>query len=296
VFNPSYSPENTPSNSDSQACINATMDITLVKELLGNLIAACRELRVEKDGLRRWKKMLGKMPDYRTNKDGTVAEWTTPKLVDNHEHRHISHLYALFDGLPEEIASNQKLRDAFKKVIDKRMGPRRADGGGVMSFGLVQLGQTAASLGEADLAYEVVDMLANVYWRSNMVSTHNPDEIFNVDICGGMPAVIIKMLVYSERGKIVLLPALPKQWPSGAIEGVLCRGQIEIKKLSWDDKQIDVMFASEMPQNVKISVPGSFKQAQIRKSNSDMVESLAKKGKCVVAVPPGELVEIHFVR
>ncbi|MHC4913396.1 MAG: glycosyl hydrolase family 95 catalytic domain-containing protein, partial [Planctomycetota bacterium] len=296
VFNPSYSPENTPSNSDSQACINATMDITLVKELLGNLIAACRELRVEKDGLRRWKKMLGKMPDYRTNKDGTVAEWTTPKLVDNHEHRHISHLYALFDGLPEEIASNQKLRDAFKKVIDKRMGPRRADGGGVMSFGLVQLGQAAASLGEADLAYEVVDMLANVYWRSNMVSTHNPGEIFNVDICGGMPAVIIKMLVYSERGKIVLLPAAPKVWPSGAIEGVLCRGQIEIKKLSWDDKQIDVMFVSEIPQNVKISVPGSFKHAQIRKSNSDMVESLAKKGKCVVAVPPGELVEIHFVR
>jgi hypothetical protein len=296
VFNPSYSPENTPSNSDSQACINATMDIALVKELLTNLVTACEELGTDREAVQRWKKMLAKMPDYRINEDGTVAEWTTPKLVDNHEHRHISHLYALFDGLPEEIASNQKLRDAFKKVIDKRMGPRRADGGGVMSFGLVQLGQAAASLGEADLAYEVVDMLANVYWRSNMVSTHNPDEIFNVDICGGMPAVIIKMLVYSERGKIVLLPALPKQWPSGAIEGVLCRGQIEIKKLSWDDKQIDVMFVSEIPQNVKISVPGSFKHAQIRKSNSDMVESLAKKGKCVVAVPPGELVEIHFVR
>ena len=86
-----------------------------------------------------------------------------------------------------------------------------------MSFGLVQLGQAAASLGEADLAYEVVDMLSNVYWRPNMVSTHNPDSIFNVDICGGMPAVIIKMLVASRRGKIELLPALPDQWPSGSI-------------------------------------------------------------------------------
>jgi hypothetical protein len=36
-------------------------------------------------------------------------------------------------------------------------------------------------------------------------------------------------------------PALPKEWPSGTIEGVLCRGQIEIEKLSWDDEQIDVM-------------------------------------------------------
>jgi hypothetical protein len=296
VFNPSYSPENTPSNSNSQACINATMDIALVKELLTNLIAACEQLGIEEQGVRRWKAMQQKLPDYRTNKDGTVAEWTTPKLTDNHRHRHISHLYALFDGLPEEIASDQKLRDAFKNVIDKRMGPRRTDGGGVMSFGLVQLGQAAASLGEADLAYEVVDMLANVYWRPNMVSTHNPDSIFNVDICGGMPAVIIKMLVASEPGAIELLPALPKQWPSGTIEGVLCRGQIEIKKLSWDDKQIDVKFVSEIAQNVKISVPGSFKQVQIGKSNAKMIESIAKEGKCVVAVRPGELVEIHFVR
>jgi hypothetical protein len=165
-----------------------------------------------------------------------------------------------------------------------------------MSFGLVQLGQAAASLGEADLAYEVVDMLANVYWRANMVSTHNPDEIFNVDICGGMPAVIIKMLVYSDLGKIALLPAVPKGWPSGTIEGVLCRGQVEIKKLSWDDKQIDVRFVSEIPQNVKISVPGGFKQVQIGKSNAEMRESIAKEGKCAVAVRPGELVEIHFVR
>jgi hypothetical protein len=36
IFNPSYSPENTPSNTDSQACINATMDIALVRELLTN--------------------------------------------------------------------------------------------------------------------------------------------------------------------------------------------------------------------------------------------------------------------
>ena len=49
VFNPSYSPENTPANSDSQACINATMDITLAKELFTNLIAACREPGIEEE-------------------------------------------------------------------------------------------------------------------------------------------------------------------------------------------------------------------------------------------------------
>ena len=296
VFNPSYSPENTPSNSDSQACINATMDIALVKELLTNLIAACEELGVEEDGIRRWEKMLTKMPDYRINEDGTVAEWTTDKLVDNHRHRHISHLYALYDGLPEEIASNQKLQDAFRKVIERRMGPRRADGGGVMSFGLVQLGQAAASLGEADLAYEVVDMLANVYWWPNMVSTHNPDSIFNVDICGGMPAVIIKMLVASEAGKISLLPALPEQWPSGTIEGVLCRGQVQVRRLKWDDRQVQLGLISQIPQKIEISIPRGFKEVKVAKGDADIVEKSEKDGECVIAVPPAELVELNFVR
>jgi alpha-L-fucosidase 2 len=296
VFNPSYSPENTPSNSNSQACINATMDIALVKELLTNLIAACEELGIEEDGVKRWEKMLSKMPEYRINKDGTVAEWTTDKLVDNHRHRHISHLYPLYDGLPEEIVSNQKLRGAFKKVIEKRMVPRRADGGGVMSFGLVQLGQAAASLGEAELAYEVVDMLANVYWRSNMVSTHNPDSIFNVDICGGMPAVIIKMLVASEPGAIKLLPALPKQWPSGVIEGVLCRGQVEVRRLKWDDRRVELNLISQVPQSMKISIPQGFKDVKIIKGDADIVEKHEKDGECVIAVPPSELVEVDFVR
>ena len=61
-FSPSYSPENNPSNNPSQACVNATMDIAIVKELLTNLIAACEELGVEPDGVARWKAMLAKMP------------------------------------------------------------------------------------------------------------------------------------------------------------------------------------------------------------------------------------------
>jgi hypothetical protein len=239
--------------------------------------------------------MLNKLPDYRINDEGAVAEWTIPKLKDNHEHRHISHLYPLYDGLPKDIASNPKLCDAFKKVIEKRIEVRRKDGGGEMSFGLVQLGQAAASLGEADLAYEVVDMLANVYWRPNMVSTHNPQSIFNVDICGGMPAVIIKMLITSEPGQIKLLPALPKQWPSGKIEGILCRGQIEVKKLKWNDKRVELSLVSQISQNMTIAIPRGFKEVKLVKGNADILESLVQQGKCVVTLIPGEIAEIHFI-
>jgi len=296
VFNPSYSPENTPRNSDSQACINATMDIALVKELLTNLVAACEELGTEREAVQRWKAMLQKMPEYRINEDGTVEEWTTPKLIDNHRHRHISHLYALYDGLPDEIAANQALRDAFKKVIENRMGPRRAQGGGDMSFGLVQLGQSAASLGEADLAYETVDMLANIYWRSNLVSTHNPNSIFNVDICGGMPAVIIKMMVGSRPGEIDLLPALPTQWPTGRIEGILCRGQIAIERLEWDTEEVRATIRSGKRQEIRLSLRDGIGEAEVTSGAAEMHPLDDGSGVYSVALPRDETVTLRLTR
>ncbi len=50
--------------------------------------------------------MLTKLPAYQINEEGAVKEWTTPLLTDNDAHRHCSHLYALYNGLPDEIASD----------------------------------------------------------------------------------------------------------------------------------------------------------------------------------------------
>ena len=50
-----------------------------------------------------WEAMLTKMPPYMIGPDGAVKEWLTPRLEDRHAHRHSSHLYALYDGMPEEI-------------------------------------------------------------------------------------------------------------------------------------------------------------------------------------------------
>ncbi|MEM9657852.1 MAG: glycoside hydrolase N-terminal domain-containing protein, partial [Planctomycetota bacterium] len=296
VFSPSYSPENTPGNSDSQACLNATMDVALVKELLENLIAACKELEVDAPAVERWESMLAKMPPYRIAPDGAVQEWSTPKLHDNHEHRHISHLYALFDGLPQEIDVDPRLKAAFKQVIENRMAPRRADGGGVMSFGLVQLGQAAASLGEGDLAYEAIDLLANAYWRPNLTSTHNPGELFNVDICGGMPAVIIKMLTASRPGALHLLPALPRQWPSGRIEGVKCRGAITLDELEWNPEELTVALESAIQQEVELTVAGGIRSVVIEQGRASVTSDANAAGGRLLQLPASEKVVVSIRR
>jgi len=257
VFNPSYSPENNPGNSKSQAAINATMDIAVAKDLLTNLIDACESLKVDHAGVARWKRMLAKMPDYMVNADGAVKEWAWPTLEDNYTHRHSSHLFPLFFGVAPDIAQNPPILQAFRRAIELRVRERIRQGGGDMSFGLVQLGQAATSLADARTAYTILRWLANRYYYSNLVSSHDPGPaIFNVDICGGLPDLLIRMLVQSKPGQIELLPALPDQLASGEADGVLCRGQVLMKSLKWNQKQIHVVLNSKKDQTITLKLPG----------------------------------------
>jgi len=272
LFSPSYSPENRPSNNPSQSCINATMEISAAKELLGNLVAACEMLGVEKDGVARWRALLAKMPAYQINADGALKEWTTPLLEDNYTHRHCSHLYAIYYGMPGEISNNPKLREAFQVALKKRVHERRREVQGAdvngrppgeMAFGIVFEAMAAASLRDADECAQIVEWLANRYWNSNLVSTHNPKEIFNTDICGGFPAVIHRMLVDSQPGWIELLPALPRDWHEGRIEGIRCRGNVEIRSLEWSRAGVDAIFRSGLDQTLEVRLPGGAKPQRL---------------------------------
>jgi len=293
IFNPTTSPENSPKNTRSQGTFNATMDIAATKELLHNAIAASKELGVNQKKIPVWEKMLTKMPDYMISKDGVVKEWTTPKLEDNLGHRHSSHLYALYDGMPEEIAGDPKLRAAFRKIVETKLENhyKRA---GFMSFGVVQLGQAATSLGEGELAYQSLIRLVNSYWLHNLASMHNNKSLFNMDVSGGMPAVIIKMLVASDPGRLQLLPALPKAWPSGTIEGVLCRGQIEIKSLKWTPGKITVTLLSAKKQTIGLETPVDVSEYNVTKGKAS-VGKTRQKNVLTVKLPKQQAVTIEIV-
>ncbi len=296
IFSPTQSPENAPSNTRSQTTFNATMDVAAAKELLRNTIAASRELGVNKDKIPVWEKMLVKMPDYLINEDGAVKEWLTPKLADNYNHRHSSQLYALFDGMPEEIAKSPKLRAAFKRLIELKLERHWTNWekqGGFMSFGLVQLGQAAASLGEADLAYRCLVPLLNRYWLSNLASMHNAKKLFNTDISGGLPAVLIKMLVASEPGVVRLLPACPTAWPSGTIEGVLCRGQVEVLRLTWDGRTIQAVLKSGKAQDISLYAPAEIKTANVKKGGATVRNLNDSRGRRL-SLPAGQEVSVEL--
>jgi len=275
IFSPTQSPENTPGNTNSQGSFNATMDVAAAKELLRNTISASRKLGVNQDKIELWQGMIEKMPDYMINDDGIIKEWLTPKLENNDDHRHASQLYPLYYGMAPEIESSPELQEAFKKSIVYKLDNHwRGKRSGFMSFGLVQLAQAATSLGEGEIAYECMQHLVNRFWLNNLASMHNHRSLFNMDISGGMPAVLIKMLVASESGKLSLLPALPAEFPEGSIEGVLCRGQVEVKRLSWDDNNdLSVSLESANDQKIELILPSKIQDIQITGGSGKIEDS-----------------------
>ena len=256
ILSPATSPENTPGNTNSQATFNATMDIAAAKELLRNTIAASRKLGRNADKIAQWEKMLAKMPAYEVEDNGIIKEWLTPKLDNNDAHRHSSQLYPLYDGLPDEIGNSPQLRSAFGKSVDDKLERYWKDNQkGFMSFGIVQLGQVSASLGHGEVVQHCLQHLVNGFWLNNLASTHNRRALFNMDISGGQPSVIIKALADSFPGKVRLLPALPKAWSKGTIEGVLCRGAIELNRLHWDAGKVEVEMTSDKAQEITLVLP-----------------------------------------
>ena len=292
ILSPAQSPENWPAGSKSQATFNATMDVAAAKEILENVITVSRKLGKNADKIAVWEKMLTKMPDYAIAENGIIKEWLTPKLGNNDAHRHSSQLYPLYDGLPDEIANSPELRSAFIKSVEDKLERYWKDNQrGFMSFGIVQLGQVSASLGHGDIVHHCLKHLVNGFWLNNLASMHNRRSLFNMDISGGQPSVIIKALADSAPGKVRLLPALPTAWDKGTIEGVLCRGAITINRLHWNGAKVEVEMTSEKARDITLVLPRAI--SAIKADGTTVADgSNAKERK--LALPAGRKVSLSI--
>jgi hypothetical protein len=200
--------------------------------------------------------------------------------------------------MPDEIARRPELRAAFRKSIEFKLDNYwQNNQKGFMSFGLVQLGQAATSLGDGELAYRCLTQLVNRYWLNNLASMHNHRSLFNMDISGGMPAVLIKMLVASELGKLQFLPALPQAWTTGTIEGVLCRGQIEVRRLHWTPEGIECALRSGKAQTVLLEFPAEISAITVEGRGAKMAKGGSANQRKLTLPATGDLaVKVSFKR
>jgi alpha-L-fucosidase 2 len=248
-FLPGYSPE-------IGAGMNATMDVAAVRQLLRNLIQAYTLLGLDKQKVATWEKMLAKMPKYRINSKGSLAEWIDPRGRDQAGHRHCSHFLPLWFGLDPAIAGDPQLLEAARKAVREKAAARKSSG--IMAFGTALTGWAAASLGDGETVDILLDNLSTRFYYPTFASSHNAEkqgpEIFNADISGGVPALMIEMLVQSQPGELTLLSALPERLKAGTLKGALCRGQVTINELTWSPTRVKVNLQSPKDQELKLRV------------------------------------------
>jgi hypothetical protein len=262
VFIPSYNPE-----TDGEDIANATMDIAVAREVLGNLIRACRELGIESGKIPGWEAQLAKLPDYPVNSDGELSEFPENKVFA--EHRHHSQLYPCFQSFDPLFETDSALRKAAQATVRTKIaGSDR--GGEQSSFGRIQAGVAAAWLGMPEEAYGRLKVMAvkrSMY--ANLITSHEPGaRIFNTDGNGGIPQIVNTMLLSGREETIDLLPALPDEWQAGSISGLLARGGFEVD-LKWENHQLtEALLKSNTGGRCKVNYAGSTIELSTIKGNS----------------------------
>jgi hypothetical protein len=258
VFYPSISPENTPvmipADQSTNVVPNATGEIAICRQVLTNLISGCKVLQIEEENINRWEKLLTKLPDYVINKDGALAEWAYPGLGDKYNHRHSSHMYAIYPSLEISPIRTPGLFEAARMAMEKRL---EAGLGNNSAHGLMHASFIAARLKNSDMLWRLLSTFARYrFVNSSFITCHNPGpRIYNLDATFSMPAVLTEMLVYSEPGLVELLPALPKnKLIQGTLRGLLARGGIVVEELHWNTTlgSVIVILRSKESQTVKL--------------------------------------------
>ena len=263
-FIPSYSPEIGPLG-HHPVVINATMDVAALKQLIRNLLYLNYAGYLTEFDEQGWTSVLKGLPEYGIDEEGDLKEWIWPGLKNDNSHRHASHLYPLFYEVDPEFKERPELIEAAKTAIEKRLEYRRGKQGAEMAFGLVQKGLAAAHIGDTEHAFECVDWLCNSYWSPAQTSYHDPGEIFNVDIAGGLPAVVTEMILQSSVDKLILLPAMPEQWSQGSIKGVGTRCGVTAD-MNWDNG---------VPQKLHLKAHRTGKLTVLYKDQSWEIETTA---------------------
>jgi alpha-L-fucosidase 2 len=230
VLVPSYSPEVGPAGRAGVAAVNATMDVAAARHALSAAVAACTRLRIEDAAVARWQTLLERLPPYRVDERGALAEWAWPGLDTPDEHRHISHLYPVWPLHEITPDDTPELAAAARRALVLRGDEN------LSAHGSLHRALCAARLKDAALVEENLHkILGNDMVFRSLMTAHNPGwETYNADAAHAIPAVVMEALVDSRPGVVELLPALPLRWSHGRIRGVRCRNRVTVAELAWD--------------------------------------------------------------
>lgn len=278
ITSPSTSPENTfitDSGVKGSVDEGATMERSIIWDLLDNVAEACQELQTDPEFRKKVVRARDQIRPLQIGKAGQLMEWQQDWDMnsDDPQHRHVSHLFALHPGHQITALGTPRLAAAARKTLEIRGD----DGTG---WSIAWKENFWARLREGDHAHRLLSnqlrytnetktiMAAAGGTYPNLFDAHPP---FQIDGNFGAVAGVTEMLLQSSENTIDLLPALPNAWPKGSISWLRARGGFEVS-ITWQNRHLSsAIIKSNSGERCRIRYSRPFnvngKEAILNKAN-----------------------------
>ena len=294
---PSISPENwfrTAGGEEMVASMMPACDRELAYEILSNCVQASEILNTDREFADSLRTTIAQLPPIQLRANGAIREWFEDFEEAHPNHRHTSHLLALYPFSQITLEKTPELAEAARKTIENRLSAENWEDTEWSRANMICM---YARLKDAQEAYKSVQLLQGKLSRENLM-TVSPGgiagaegDIYSFDGNPAGTAGMAEMLVQNHEGYVEFLPCLPVEWKDGSFKGLCLKGGAEATA-EWTNAVINkASLKATVDQVLKVKVPQG-KKYRVLLNSKEAIANPDAKGLITVEMKRGDLLEL----
>lgn len=294
---PSISPENwfrTAGGEEMVASMMPACDRELAYEILSNCVRASEILDTDREFADSLRTAIAQLPPIQLRANGAIREWFEDFEEAHPNHRHTSHLLALYPFSQITLEKTPELAEAARKTIENRLSAENWEDTEWSRANMICM---YARLKDAQEAYKSVQLLQGKLSRENLM-TVSPGgiagaegDIYSFDGNPAGTAGMAEMLIQNHESYVEFIPCLPVEWKDGSFKGLCLKGGAEATA-EWTNAVINkASLKATADQVLKVKIPQG-KKYRVLLNGKEAIANPDAKGLITVDMKRGDLLEL----